>query len=40
MSGRVSRTLEADVLQFAGRHGLVVWLDREGHYTRFTDFLP
>jgi hypothetical protein len=39
MTGAVSATLEAEVRGRIVRHGIVVWLDKEGHYTAFVDAL-
>ena len=37
--GPVSVALEADLRREVQRNGLVVWLDRDGHYTAFVDRL-
>jgi PglZ domain len=37
--GPVSRQLEAELRELARLHGVVVWLDKEGHYTEFVDAL-
>lgn len=37
--GPVSAALEADVRGWVRRHGVVVWLDVDGHYTSFVDRL-
>jgi hypothetical protein len=39
LGGPVSAALEADLRQQARRHGVVVWLDSDGHYTAFVDRL-
>ncbi|GMV42203.1 MAG: hypothetical protein AMXMBFR64_39190 [Myxococcales bacterium] len=38
-SGPVSAALEADLRTWVRRHGVVVWLDLDGHYTGFVDRL-
>ena len=35
----VSATLEAALRSTVGKHGAVVWLDADGHYTGFVDRL-
>jgi hypothetical protein len=37
--GPVSTALEADLRTWARRHGIVVWLDVDGHYSSFVDRL-
>ncbi|TVQ93964.1 MAG: BREX-6 system phosphatase PglZ [Deltaproteobacteria bacterium] len=37
--GPVSSFLEADLRSWVQRHGIVVWLDLDGHYTAFVDRL-
>lgn len=37
--GPVSKALEADLQTWVRRHGIVVWLDLDGHYTGFVDRL-
>jgi hypothetical protein len=37
--GPVSTALEADLRTWARRHGIVVWLDVDGHYSSFVDKL-
>ena len=37
--GPVSTTLEADLRATVRRHGVVAWLDADGHYTSFVDRL-
>lgn len=37
--GPVSASLEAELREVARQHGIVVWLDKEGAYTRFADGL-
>jgi hypothetical protein len=39
MPGPVSAALEAELLTWVKRHGLVLWLDLDGHYTAFVDGL-
>lgn len=39
MPSVVSDWLEAEVKDQVTRHGIVVWLDKEGHYTAFVDAL-
>lgn len=38
-AGPVSAALEADLRTWVRRHGVVVWLDLDGHYTGFVDRL-
>jgi len=40
MSGPVSDVLLAEITHAVRQHGLVVWLDRQGHYSAFVDALP
>ncbi len=37
--GPVSAVLEEDLRTWVRRHGVVLWLDLDGHYTRFVDAL-
>ena len=37
--GPVSSTLEADLRNWVRRHGIVLWLDLDNHYTGFVDRL-
>lgn len=39
MSGPVSARLRSELAREISQHGIVVWLDRDGHYTRFVDAL-
>jgi PglZ domain len=39
LGGPVSAALEADLRSSVRRHGIVVWLDLDGHYTGFVDRL-
>ena len=39
LGGPVSAALEADVRTWTRKHGVVVWLDLDGHYTSFVDRL-
>lgn len=39
MNGPVSEVLERDVRAFVRKHGIVVWLDADGHYTQFVEQL-
>ena len=37
--GPVSQTLEADVREWVRKHGILVWLDLDNHYSGFVDRL-
>ncbi len=37
--GPVSEALEADVRRWVGRHGVVIWLDPDSHFSAFVDRL-
>ena len=37
--GPVSALLESDVRDRVRRHGVILWLDLDGHYTDFVDRL-
>ena len=37
--GPVSAALETDVREWVRKHGIVVWLDADNHYTAFVDAL-
>jgi hypothetical protein len=37
--GPISKTLEADVREWVRKHGIVVWLDLDKHYSAFIDRL-
>ena len=39
LGGPVSAALEADLRDWVRRQGIVLWLDLDGHYTRFVDRL-
>ena len=38
-TGPVSQVLEADLREWARKHGILVWLDLDGHYSVFVDRL-
>ncbi len=38
--GPVSQVLFDDIRREVDRHGIVVWLDRDDHYSQFVDQLP